>query len=187
MPSHDGATHRWHLLDRPAAGPPVEGVTVLCLHGNPTWSFLWSRLLAELAPEHRVIAPDLLSMGWSQRIGRRAYGDRVSDVDDLLRALDVPGPVWIVAQDWGGAIAMGFAVAHPERVAGLVLSNTGIAVPAGRRAPWLIRLAATSGLHRLTTRTTPAVRARHSVPARPGTHPSATASAGRSVPHAATP
>ena len=154
VPSHDGATYRWHVLDR-AAAPLAGGATVVCLHGNPTWSFLWSRLMKELSPPHRVIAPDHLSMGYSQRIGPRSYRDRVRDIDDLLRALDVDGPVWLVAQDWGGAIAMGFAVAHPSRVSGLVLSNTGIAVPPGRRAPWLIKLAAATGVHRLTTRTTP--------------------------------
>ena len=170
VPSHDGATHQWHLLDRPgvASDDRPHGVTVLCLHGNPTWSYLWSRLLAELGPEHRVIAPDHLSMGWSARVGPRSYRDRVLDIDDLVRTLDVRGPVWLVAQDWGGAIAMGFAVAHPHRVAGLVLSNTGIAVPAGRRAPWLIKLAATSGVHRLTTRTTPLfVRGTPFLPGRP--------------------
>lgn len=151
VPSHDGGTHRWHLLDRPGTGP----TTVLCLHGNPTWSYLWSRLVRELDPAIRVIAPDHLGMGWSERVGARPYRDRVTDVRDLLAALDVTGPVWVVAQDWGGAIAMGVAVHHPELVAGLVLSNTGIAVPAGRSAPWLIRLAATHGVHRLATRTTP--------------------------------
>ena len=153
VPSHDGGVHRWHVLDRAAEG--AGGVTVVCLHGNPTWSFLWSRLLHELAPQHRVIAPDYLSMGYSERVGARPYRDRVRDIDDLLQAMNVTGPVWLVAQDWGGAIAMGHAVAHPDRVAGMVLSNTGIAVPAGRRAPWLIKLAATSGFHRLSTRTTP--------------------------------
>ena len=154
VPSHDDATYQWHVLDR-AAALGAGGVTVVCLHGNPTWSFLWSRLMAELSPAHRIIAPDQLSMGYSQRIGPRSYSDRVRDIEDLLRALEVDGPVWLVAQDWGGAIAMGFAVAHPDRISGLVLSNTGIAVPAGRKAPWLIKLAATTGVHRLTTRTTP--------------------------------
>ena len=153
VPSHDGATHRWHLLDRPARGD--GGVTVLCLHGNPTWSFLWSRLLREVDPAHRVIAPDQLSMGYSDRVPPRPYRDRVADVADLLDALGVTGQVWVVAQDWGGAIGMGFAVDHPDRVAGLVLSNTGIAVPEGRHAPWLIRLAAAHGVHRFATRTTP--------------------------------
>ncbi len=152
VPGHDGVTHRWHLLDRPGAD---GGATVVCLHGNPTWSFLWSRLFHELDAVHRIIAPDQLNMGWSERGAARVYRDRVLDVEDLLDALDVRGPVWLVAQDWGGAVAMGFAVAHPERVAGLVLSNTGIAVPAGRHAPWLIRLAAAHGVHRFATRTTP--------------------------------
>ncbi len=154
VPSHDGATYQWHVMDR-AAAHTATGVTVVCLHGNPTWSFLWSRLMNELSPAHRVIAPDQLSMGYSQRIGPRSYRDRVRDIEDLLRAFEIDGPMWLVAQDWGGAIAMGFAVAHPDRVSGLVLSNTGIAVPAGRKAPWLIKLAATSGVHRLTTLTTP--------------------------------
>ncbi|MFM2076907.1 MAG: hypothetical protein RJA49_797, partial [Actinomycetota bacterium] len=152
VPGHDGVAHRWHVLDRPGTG----GATVLCLHGNPTWSFLWSRLLRELDPTMRVIAPDHLGMGWSERVGPRPYRERVADIVDLLQAMEVDGPVWVVAQDWGGAIAMGFAVAHPDRVAGLVLSNTGIAVPAGRSAPWLIRLAAAHGVHRFATRTTPA-------------------------------
>ena len=149
-------THRWHLLDRPATDDQPSDVTVVCLHGNPTWSFLWSRLLHELHPRYRVIAPDHLGMGWSERVGARPYRERVDDVLDLLDALGVRGPIWLVAQDWGGAIAMGVAVHRPEMVAGMVLSNTGIAVPEGRSAPWLIRLAATNGVHRLATRTTPA-------------------------------
>ncbi|MEI8237813.1 MAG: alpha/beta fold hydrolase [Actinomycetota bacterium] len=153
VPSHDGGVHRWHLLDRPGDDPAAP--VVLCLHGNPTWSFLWSRVLAELDVRHRVIAPDQLSMGWSERVAPRPYRDRVADVADLIAALGIDRPVWIVAQDWGGAIAMGVAVHHPQLVAGLVLSNTGIAVPHHRRAPWLIRLAAAHGVHRLVTRTTP--------------------------------
>lgn len=152
VPSHDGGSHRWHVLDRPGDG----GATVVCLHGNPTWSVLWSRVLRELHPAMRVIAPDHLGMGYSERVGPRPYAQRVRDVQDLLHAMDVQGPVWLVAQDWGGAIAMGVAVAQPELVAGMVLSNTGIAVPSGRSAPWLIRLAASHGVHRLATRATPA-------------------------------
>ena len=150
VPSHDGAVHRWHLLDRPATRK--DAPVVLCLHGNPTWSFVWSRVLQELSPDFRVIAPDHLSMGFSDRVSPRVYRDRVADIADLLDALGIDSPVWIVAQDWGGAIAMGFAVAHPTRVAGLVLSNTGIAIPNGRRAPWLIRLSASFGIHSLVTR-----------------------------------
>ena len=150
VPSHDGVTHQWHLLDRP--GTKTDAPVVLCLHGNPTWSFLWSRLLNELNSDFRVVAPDHLSMGLSEIVSTRTYRDRVADISDLVTALNITAPIWIVAQDWGGAIAMGYAVAHPDRVAGLMLSNTGIAIPHARRAPLLIRLAAATGIHRLVTK-----------------------------------
>ena len=152
VPSHDGKIHRWHYLDRPGLSNDLP--TVLCLHGNPTWSFLWSRLFTELNEKFRVVAPDHLSMGFSDQVGPRRYRDRVADINDFVNALGMSGPIWLVAQDWGGAIAMGYAVAHPERVAGLVLSNTGIAVPSGRKAPRLIQISASGGLHRAMTRNT---------------------------------
>jgi acyl-CoA synthetase (AMP-forming)/AMP-acid ligase II/pimeloyl-ACP methyl ester carboxylesterase len=152
VPGHDEKTHRWHYLDRP--GLDDSAPIVLCLHGNPTWSYLWSRLLHELNAEFRVIAPDHLSMGFSDQVGPRRYHDRVADINDFVNALGITGPIWLVAQDWGGAIAMGYAVAHPEKVAGLVLSNTGIAVPEGRKAPRLIQISASGGLHRTITRNT---------------------------------
>jgi len=150
VPSHDGKKHRWHYLDRPGLSNDLP--TVLCLHGNPTWSFLWSRLFTELNEKFRVVAPDHLSMGFSDQVGPRRYRDRIADINDFVNALGMSGPIWLVAQDWGGAIAMGYAVAHPERVAGLVLSNTGIAVPFGRKAPRLIQVSASGGLHRTITR-----------------------------------
>ncbi len=153
VPSHDGATYSWHVLQRP--GTSDNAPVVLCLHGNPTWSFLWSRLFHELKSDVRLIAPDHLAMGYSQNTGPRTYETRVKDIEDLLRALNISEPVWIVAQDWGGALAMGYAVAHPNSVAGLVLSNTGIAIPKERRAPLLIKISAASGLHQFITQRTP--------------------------------
>jgi len=91
-------------------------------------------------------------MGLSERVPTRTYRDRVADINDVVTALNITAPIWIVAQDWGGAIGMGYAVAHPEQVAGMVLSNTGIAIPHNRRAPLLIRLAAATGIHRLVTK-----------------------------------
>ena len=91
-------------------------------------------------------------MGFSEQVPTRTYRDRVADINDLVTALGITAPIWIIAQDWGGAIGMGYSVAHPDRVAGLVLSNTGIAVPHNRRAPLLIRLAAATGVHRLVTK-----------------------------------
>jgi pimeloyl-ACP methyl ester carboxylesterase len=105
----------------------------------------------EIGDYFRIIAPDQLSMGFSEQVSSRSYRERVADLADLIDALQISEPMWLVAQDWGGAIAMGYAVAHPERVAGMVLSNTGIAIPSGRRAPLLIRAAAATGVHRLVT------------------------------------
>ncbi len=144
---HDGVTRGWHVLDRsPVGAPPLA--TVVCVHGNPTWSYLWHHLIERLGDRHRVIAVDQLSMGWSERTSQRRYADRVRDLHDVIHALAIDGPIVIAGQDWGGAISMGWAVdsvagGEGRELAGMVLCNTGIAVPAGRKAPWLIRLAGT--------------------------------------------
>jgi olefin beta-lactone synthetase len=158
VPSHDsspesgGRPNEWHVLEHgPSVGPLG---TVVCVHGNPTWSFYWRSVLRELGGRYRVIAPDQLGMGYSARTSPRRYAQRVQDLDDLLHALGVDGPITLVAHDWGGAIAMGWAVAHPDRVAGMVLTNTGIAVPTGTRGPALIRLAAATGVTDLACRRT---------------------------------
>ena len=96
---------------------------------------------------YRVVAVDQLGMGYTDRTASRRYVDRVRDLDDVIGALDLRaelaarGP----AHDWGGAIAMGWAVEDQEQLAGLILCNTGIAVPEGRSAPGIIRLAACRG------------------------------------------
>ena len=152
VPSHDGSNYRWHVLH---AGPPSPIGTIVCVHGNPTWSYLWRSFLHRFGDRYRVIAVDQLGMGYSDRTSPRRYATRVKDLDDVLVALDVTGPVILAAHDWGGAIAMGWAVARPERVAALILTNTGIAVPSGTRGPALIRFAAATGITDLACRRTP--------------------------------
>ena len=155
VPHRDGVTRTWHVLD---CSPKHPVATVVCVHGNPTWSYLWHRLIARLGDRYRVIAVDQLGMGYSQRSGHRRYAERVDDLSDVIDALDVTGPMVIVGHDWGGAISLGWAAStttgsaapgHDLRpdlrgpdLRGIVLCNTGIAVPSGRRAPWLIRLVA---------------------------------------------
>jgi len=159
VPSHDGETHRWHVLD---TGPGLSDATILCVHGNPTWAYAWKSFLTRFAGHHRVVAVDQLGMGYSDRLddasGERRYAERVRDLDDVIRALDLDRgrPLVLAAHDWGGAIAMGWAVDHVERVAGMVLCNTGIGVPAGRGAPKIIRLARSAPLRDLVCRRTPA-------------------------------
>jgi acyl-coenzyme A synthetase/AMP-(fatty) acid ligase/pimeloyl-ACP methyl ester carboxylesterase len=135
----DGTTHTWHVLDNAVAEPLG---TLLCVHGNPTWSYLWRGLLADPPPGWRVIAPDQLGMGWSERPGRtRSVGQRVKDLADLTAALRVSGPVVTIGHDWGGSISLGWALAHRDQLAGVVLTNTAVALTAQDNGPALIRLA----------------------------------------------
>ncbi len=150
--SHDGSTYVWHVLQ---TGPPSPIGTIVCVHGNPTWSYLWRSFLRQLGDRYRVIAVDQLGMGYSDRTGPRRYATRVKDLADVLAALDVTGTVILAAHDWGGAVAMGWAVANPNRVGALILTNTGIAVPAGTRGPALIRFASATGVTDLVCRRTP--------------------------------
>jgi len=144
--------HSWHVLEN---GPTAGALgTIVCVHGNPTWSYLWRHLLRLLGKQYRVIAVDQLGMGWSDRVAPRTYATRVADLGNLIDALAIEGPITMIGHDWGGAVAMGWSVAHQDRLAGMVLCNTGIAVPAGRKAPALIRFAASGPMTDLACRRT---------------------------------
>ncbi|WP_445154100.1 alpha/beta fold hydrolase [Arthrobacter sp. Hor0625] len=154
---------RWHLLDNGAElarrGLTPEG-TLLCVHGNPTWSYLWRSLLAagsDPARPWRVVAVDQLDMGFSARTGRfRRLADRITDLGDLTSALGLDGPVVTVGHDWGGVISLGWALAHREQLAGVVLTNTAVHQPGGTPIPPALRLALHPAVHRWGTTTTPA-------------------------------
>ncbi|WP_308128147.1 alpha/beta fold hydrolase [Modestobacter italicus] len=148
-----GAKHEWHVLDN-GVREPVG--TLLCVHGNPTWSYLWRRLLAAAPPGWRVIAPDQLGMGFSERLSAlRPLAQRVADLGDLTAALGVTGPVVTVGHDWGGVISLGWALAHRDQLRGVVLGNTAVAMPPGDLGPALIRLAHAPGVRPAVTVGTP--------------------------------
>jgi cis-3-alkyl-4-acyloxetan-2-one decarboxylase len=114
-----------HREDAPRGAPAV-----LLVHGNPTWSFLWRKVIRRL-PEMRCVAPDLLGLGLSDKPRRLDWHsvDRHADaMAELVEALDLRDFV-LVAQDWGGPIAAGVGARHPERVAGIVLGNTSVLAP----------------------------------------------------------
>ena len=135
----DHGSFRQHVLDEgPRDGPPV-----VMLHGNPTWSFFWRRLVLELRTDHRVIVPDHVGCGRSDKPGRDAYPysleRRIQDVDTVLDQLDVEGPITLCVHDWGGMIGLSWAVRNPERIARLVILNTGaFPLPAAKPLPWEI-------------------------------------------------
>ena len=125
---------RFHYLDE-GAGEPV-----VMLHGNPTWSFYYRRLVEALRPHHRVIAPDHIGCGLSDKPddGRYDYtlARRVDDLDALLDWLDAKENVSLVLHDWGGMIGMAWACRHPERVARIVAFNTAaFPLPRDKRLP----------------------------------------------------
>jgi acyl-CoA synthetase (AMP-forming)/AMP-acid ligase II/pimeloyl-ACP methyl ester carboxylesterase len=138
-PDAEGVPRTWHVLDNGVQ--PTVG-TLLCAHGNPTWSYLWRGLLAAAPSGWRVVAPDHLGMGFSERPDApRTFAQRVDDLGRLTDALGITGPVVTVGHDWGGAISLGWALAHPDQLRGIVLGNTAVAQPPGDRGPSLIRLA----------------------------------------------
>lgn len=138
---------RMHYLDEgPAAksGGPEPEVLVM-LHGNPTWSFYWRHLVTGLSGQYRVIVPDHVGCGLSDKPGDDRYEyvleRRVQDVEKLLESLNIRGNVTLVLHDWGGMIGMAYATRNPARVKRLVVLNTaGFGLPEGRRLPWQIAL-----------------------------------------------
>ena len=94
----DGVARSFHVLDS-GVGEPSIG-TILCVHGNPTWSYLWRALVAAPPRGWRVIAVDQLGMGYSERIGEvRRLAQRIDDLGRLTDALGITGPVVTVAHD----------------------------------------------------------------------------------------
>jgi cis-3-alkyl-4-acyloxetan-2-one decarboxylase len=111
-----------HYLDE-GSGEPV-----VMLHGNPTWSFYFRHLVDALRGSHRVIVPDHIGCGLSDKPDDSRYtytlASRVDDLELLLDHLGLYRELTLVMHDWGGLIGMAYAARHPERIARLVVSNT---------------------------------------------------------------
>ncbi len=113
-----------HLTLRVAYTDTGEGEPVILLHGIPTWSFLYREVIPILAHEHRVLAPDLLGHGYSDRRDRFDRSLRAQTAM-ILRFMDALGieRATIVGHDTGGGVALILGIEHPDRVKRLVLSN----------------------------------------------------------------
>ncbi|SFS11481.1 Acyl-CoA synthetase (AMP-forming)/AMP-acid ligase II [Agrococcus baldri] len=157
-----GHARQWHCLDTAdalaRAGVPVTSGglagTILAVHGNPTWSYLWRSIAAESVraaeagePAWRVVAVDQLEMGYSERTGlHRTLPQRVADLAAFTDALQLEGPVVTLGHDWGGVISLGWAIDHPEQLAAVALLNTAVHHPAGVPIPAPLRLAGARGV-----------------------------------------
>ncbi|MDI1483315.1 alpha/beta fold hydrolase [Polyangium sp. y55x31] len=121
---------------------PERARPALFVHGNPTWSFLWRKVIAGL-PELRCIAPDLLGFGLSDRLARledHSIERHAAAVAELVTALDLRDLV-LVGQDWGGPIGVLAGSLVPDRIAAVVLANTSVLVPARPRGTLFHRFA----------------------------------------------
>lgn len=113
---------------------PRDGAPVLLMHGEPSWSYLYRRIIPLLAAQgHRVLAPDLIGFGRSDKPAARAdytYERHVNWTAQWLRKLDLEGVV-MFCQDWGGLIGLRLVAAFPDRFAGVIAGNTGLPVGGG--------------------------------------------------------
>jgi pimeloyl-ACP methyl ester carboxylesterase len=121
---------RVHYLDEAPAGD-ASGRTVLCLHGQPTWSYLYRKMIPVFAAaRHRVVAPDLLGFGRSDKPVDDSVYTFLFHRGMLLRfveALDLQR-VTLVVQDWGGLLGLTLPMEFPDRIDRLVVMNTGLGV-----------------------------------------------------------
>lgn len=131
---HDAG--RVHYLDE------GDGDPVVCLHGNPTWSFLYRHVIHDLRDDYRCLAPDYLGFGLSEKPRDFPYTPEAHAgvVADLLDHLDLHD-VTLVVQDWGGPIGLDWATRNPDRVRAVVAGNTFAWPLAGdRRVRWFSRV-----------------------------------------------
>lgn len=154
--AQQAGARRWHYLDNlpVLVEQGLEPIgTILCVHGNPTWSYLWRTVLDagvnERAP-WRVVAVDQIDMGYSERTHldlegeRRTLTDRIADLGDFTRALgldETDKPVVTLAHDWGGLVSFGWALEHREILSGVMLTNTAVYHDGIENIPAALRLA----------------------------------------------
>jgi pimeloyl-ACP methyl ester carboxylesterase len=126
---------RYHYLDE------GEGEPVVMVHGNPTWSFYYRRLVEGLRSSYRTIVPDHIGCGLSDKPDDSRYDytleSRIADLEALVEHLELDGGLTLVVHDWGGAVGLGYATRHPEQVARLVVLNTAaFHLPRTKTFPW---------------------------------------------------
>jgi pimeloyl-ACP methyl ester carboxylesterase len=110
---------KYHYLDE------GEGEPLLMLHGNPTWSFYYRNLVIGLRDRYRCVVPDHMGCGFSDKPQEYNYtlSQHIDNLEKLVDELQLD-KITLVIHDWGGAIGMGYAVRHPEKIKRLVLFNT---------------------------------------------------------------
>ncbi len=117
-----------------------EGEIILCLHGEPSWSFLYRKFFPTLSPPYRILAPDLLGFGRSDKPSRQedySFHLHYESLRHLIRELDLRD-ITLVCQDWGGLLGLSIVGEHPEWFSRLVIMNTFL--PVGNKLPMAFQL-----------------------------------------------
>jgi haloalkane dehalogenase len=117
------------------------------LHGNPTWSFYYRSLIKKLSPDYRIIVPDHIGCGLSDKPDQKRYDyrliSRVDDLDALAEHLNLNRKISLVVHDWGGMIGLAFALRHRKIIDRIVIMNTAAFLPPeNKNLPltlWIIR------------------------------------------------
>ena len=128
--AEDGTSLRVHFVDE---GPRAAAPVVL-MHGNPSWSYLYRKIIPRLAAHgHRVLAPDLVGLGRSDKPAAKSDYTLARHVEWISQWLVAVGArnATLFAQDWGGLIGFPVAMRHPDRFARLIAANTGLPVGQG--------------------------------------------------------
>jgi haloalkane dehalogenase len=123
VPDGDGGSLRMHYLDE------GSGEVVLCLHGQPSWSYLYRKMIPLLVDAgYRVVAPDFIGFGKSDKPALRenyTYANHVGWLKALIESLSLTD-ITLFCQDWGGLIGLRTAAENPDRFARIVAANTGL-------------------------------------------------------------
>jgi pimeloyl-ACP methyl ester carboxylesterase len=129
----EGNGFRQHYVDE------GDGDPIVCLHGEPTWGYLYREFIPRLKKHGRVIVPDHMGFGKSETPQDREYSTRehCDNIERLLLDLDIQNAT-LVLQDWGGPIGSSFVLRHPDRIRRLVLMDTAV--------PWAQAPAGTVGV-----------------------------------------
>lgn len=130
---------KYHYLDEGKGDP------VVMLHGNPSWSFYYRNLVRELRNDYRVLVPDHIGCGLSDKPADSQYSftlkQRVDDLDAFLQSRQLKKKITLVVHDWGGMIGMAWAIRYPEKIARLVILNTAaFHLPATKKFPYALKI-----------------------------------------------
>ncbi len=129
VPGGEGVDLRIGYIDE----GPRDAAPVLLMHGEPSWSYLYRKIIPRLSGEHRVVAPDLVGFGRSDKPADKddySYERHVAWMSAWLLALDLKD-ITLFCQDWGGLIGLRLVAAFPERFARVVVGNTGLPTGTG--------------------------------------------------------